>query len=72
MTMPGRTDLQCEQVVTLVDFPYPLSESPTKLAIAKQWVIKQVDLSMSSGGFTTSINGQPYVPPPASNETPTA
>lgn len=72
MSMAGRTDLQCEQVVTLLDFPYPLSVTPSKLAIAKEWVIKQVDLSMSSGGFTTSISGQPYVPPPASNETPSA
>ena len=64
MSMAGRTDLQAEQLVTCEGFPYPLSVTPTKSAIAKQWVIKSVELSLSGGGFTTSISGEPYIPPP--------
>lgn len=64
MSMAGRTDLQAEQLITCEGFPYPLSVTPTKSAIAKQWVIKSVELSLSSGGFTTSISGDPYIPPP--------
>ena len=64
MSMAGRTDLQAEQLIVCEGFPYPLSVTPTKQAIAKQWVIKSVEMSMASGGFTTSISGEPYVPPP--------
>lgn len=61
MTMPGRVDLQAEQQVTCVEFPYPLSASPSKAAIAKKWVLKSVEHSLTSGGFTTSISGEPYI-----------
>lgn len=61
LTMPGRTDLQSEQSVNCVGFPYPLSASPTKAAIAKRWVLKSVEHNISTAGFTTSVSGEPYI-----------
>lgn len=61
ITLPGRADLQSEQLVTLQGFPYPLSASPTKSAIAKQWVLKSVEHVLNRSGFTTSITGEPFI-----------
>lgn len=61
LTMPGRVDLQSEQLVTLEAFPYPLSASPTQAAIAKQWILKSVEHVLSRSGFTTSITGEPFI-----------
>lgn len=61
MSMRGRPDLQSEQTVNCVGFPYPLSASPTKAAIAKRWVLKSVEHNISTAGFTTSISGEPYI-----------
>lgn len=61
LTMPGRADLQSEQLVTLEAFPYPLSASPTQAAIAKQWILKSVEHVLSRSGFTTSITGEPFI-----------
>ena len=60
MTMPGRVDLQSEQLITCVGFPYPLSVSPAQGVVAKQWILKSVEHTLSSGGFTTSITGEPF------------
>ena len=61
ITMPGRADLQSEQLVTLEGFPYPLSASPTKAAIAKQWIVKSVEHVLNRSGFTTTISGEPFI-----------
>lgn len=61
LSMPGRVDLQSEKLVTVEGFPYPLSASPTKAAIAKQWVLKSVEHVLSRSGFTTSITGEPFI-----------
>lgn len=61
LTMPGRVDLQSEQLVTLEEFPYPLSASPTQAAIAKQWILKSVEHVLSRSGFTTSVTGEPFI-----------
>ena len=61
ISMPGRADLQSEQRITLTGFPYPLSESPSKDAIAKEWIIKSITHSFTSTGFTTSISGEPFI-----------
>lgn len=61
LSMPGRVDLQSEKLVTVEGFPYPLSASPTKAAIAKQWVLKSVEHVLSRSGFTTSVTGEPFI-----------
>ena len=61
LTMPGRADLQSEQLVIAEGFPYPLSATPTKAAIAKQWVLKSVEHVLSRSGFTTSVTGEPFI-----------
>lgn len=62
LTMPGRVDLQSEQLVKLEGFPYPLSASPTQAAIAKQWILKSVEHVLSrSSGFTSSVQGEPFI-----------
>lgn len=61
LTMPGRVDLQSEQLVSLDAFPYPLSASPTQAAIAKQWILKSVEHVLSRSGFTTSVQGEPFI-----------
>lgn len=63
ITMPGRTDIQAERAVTFEEFPYPLSKTPTKSAIAKEWIVKSVDHAVSSSGYITSFQGEPFVPP---------
>jgi phage protein D len=61
LTMPGRTDVQAEQLVICNGFPYPLSTAPTKGAVAKQWVLKSVEHTLTLSGFTTSVDGEPYL-----------
>ena len=61
ITMPGRADLQSEQLVTLDGFRYPLSSAPSKGAVAKKWILKSVEHVLSRSGFTTSITGEPFI-----------
>ncbi len=64
LTMPGRVDLQSEQRVTLEGFTYPLSASASKDAVAKQWIIKTVEHALTRSGFTTSVQGEPFIQDP--------
>lgn len=61
ISMPGRVDIQSEQRLRLEGFTYPLSASPSKDAVAKEWVVKSVEHSLTRGGFTTSVQGEPFI-----------
>jgi phage protein D len=61
MTMPGRVDLQSERLVDAEGFPYPLSASPSKDAVAKKWILKSVEHVLSRSGFTSSVSGEPFI-----------